>query len=305
MSEPGLHEVASGVYAWIQPDGSWWLNNAGAVAAPEGVILVDTCATRRRTTMFLEAVAAATDGTPITMAVNTHLHGDHMYGNILLPASTTIVAHTLTRAGILADFLLQNTPPIWSPTPDWGVSEVRAPSVVFDDAITLYAGTRQVSLQHPGYTAHTRGDAIAWLPDEKVLFTGDLIFNQVTPLAFMGSVTGALDSLEWLRTFPADHVVPGHGPLVPGADFADVLDTHARYYRLIQATATAGIDRGLSPLQAAQECPLGEFEDLPDAERLVLNLHRAYAEATNTKTNLLTAFADAITYNGGPLHCAV
>ncbi|MBP2323039.1 cyclase [Kibdelosporangium banguiense] len=300
-----LHEVAPGIHAWVQPDGSWWLNNAGVVHSGSDVVLIDTCATRKRTALFLDAVATATDGGLLKMAVNTHLHGDHMYGNALLPDSTVIVSQTLTRDGILADFLLANTPPIWSPTPDWGISAVRAPTVTFDSAMTLYAGDVAVLVQHPGYTAHTVGDAIAWVPSAAVLFTGDLVFHQVTPLVFMGSVAGALKALDWLRTFPAAHVVPGHGPLLTGEEFGPVLDFHARYYRFIQSTAQSGLDRGLTPLQAAQEATLGEFKDLPDQERIVLNLHRAYAEATNTEMNLVASLTDAITYNGGPLHCAL
>jgi cyclase len=302
---PALHPVAPGVHAWVQPDGSWWLNNAGVVHSGSSVILIDTCATRRRTTLFLDAVSAACGDASVTLAVNTHLHGDHVYGNALLPASTVIVSQTLTRDGILADFLLADTPPIWSPTPDWGISAIRAPTVTFDTAMTLYAGDVAVSLQHPGYTAHTVGDAVAWVPSSRVLFTGDLVFNQVTPLVFMGSVAGALQAVDWLRTFPAAHVVPGHGPLLDGSEFAAALDTHARYYRFIQSTAASGLDRGLTPLQAAQEADLGEFAHLPDQERIVLNLHRAYAEATDTEMNLIASLTDAITYNGGPLHCAL
>jgi cyclase len=304
MSEPGLHEIAPGVHAWVQPDGSWWVNNAGAVIAEGQVILIDTCATRR-TTLLLSAVAAASGDAPIRFAVNTHLHGDHCYGNALLPAETAIVAHTKTREGLLQDFILKNTPPVWSPTPDWDITWVRPPSIVMQDHMSLYAGATEVQLQHPGYPAHTVGDVVAWLPSTQVLFTGDLIFHQVTPLVVMGSIAGALRSIEWLRTFPAAHIVPGHGSVIAGADFTSVLDSHARYYRFIQSTATAGIARGLTPLDAAKQADLGEFATLPDAERIVLNLHRAYAEATNTETNILAAFTDAMTYNGGPLHCAV
>jgi cyclase len=302
---PALHEVVPGIHAWVQPDGSWWLNNAGVVYSGSSMILIDTCATRRRTQLFLDAVAATCGDASIDLAVNTHLHGDHVYGNALLPSSTVIVSQTQTRDGILADFLLANTPPIWSPTPDWGISAIRAPTVTFGTAMTLHVGDVAVSLQHPGYTAHTVGDAVAWVPSARVLFTGDLVFNQVTPLVFMGSVAGALEAVDWLRTFPAEHIVPGHGPLLEGSDFAAALDTHARYYRFIQSTAASGLDRGLTPLQAAQEAGLGEFEGLPDQERIVLNLHRAYAEAGNTEMNLIAAFTDAIEYNGGPLHCAL
>ncbi|MET0134952.1 MAG: MBL fold metallo-hydrolase [Kibdelosporangium sp.] len=305
LVEPGLHEIVSGVHAWIQPDGAWWLNNAGAVHGDDGLILVDTCATRRRTELFLGAVHTASDGAEIRLAVNTHLHGDHVYGNALLPASTTIVSHEKTRDGILADFLLTTPTPIWQPAPDWGIDAIRAPTLTFRDGITLHTGQRAVEVKHPGYVAHTVGDAIAWLPAERVLFTGDLVFNQVTPLVFMGSVDGALRSVEWLRQFPADHVVPGHGPLITGEEFPAVLTTLERYYRFILDTAEAGAARGLTPLEAAHAADLGEFAGLPDDERIVLNLHRAYADAAGEEMNLLAALTDAMTYHGGPLGCAL
>jgi cyclase len=305
MNDLDLHELAAGVYAWVQPDGGWWLNNAGAVHAGDDVIVVDTCATRRRTELFLSAVDRATGGAPIRLAVNTHLHGDHVYGNVLLPDETVIVGHERTREGILSDFLLAHTPPIWSPTPDWGITELRTPTITVKDELTLHAGNVAVEVKHPGHAAHTHGDVVAWLPEQRVLFTGDLVFNQVTPLVFMGSLDGALRSVEWLRQFPAAHIVPGHGPIVDGGAFGDVLETHARYYGFIVDTASAGIAHGLTPLEAAQQADLGEFADLSDAERIVMNLHRAYADAQGTEMNLLASMTDAITYNGGPLHCAL
>ncbi|MEU4746448.1 MBL fold metallo-hydrolase, partial [Actinosynnema sp. NPDC023658] len=181
-TDPSLRELAPGVHAWIQPDGTWWINNAGAVHSAGEVVLIDTCATRRRTQLFLDAVHTATGGAPIRAAVNTHLHGDHVYGNALLPDSTTIVAHELTRQGILADFILTDTPPLWSPSPDWGVDAVRPPTATFRDELTLHVGDQAVVLRHPGHPAHTPGDAVAWVPRDRVLFTGDLVFNQVTPL---------------------------------------------------------------------------------------------------------------------------
>lgn len=295
--------LADDVFAWIQPDGSWWVNNAGAVVGPDGVVLIDTCATRRRTERFLAAVDAATSAAPIRLAVNTHLHGDHCYGNALLPDSTVIVGHERTREGLLADFLLAATPPIWSPTPDWGVDAVRPPTVVLHDEMTLFAGTRRIDLRHPGHAAHTQGDVVAWLPEEQVLFAGDLLFHQVTPLVFMGSVDGALRSLEWLAAFSAATVVPGHGPVIDGADLADVLGTHERYYRFVAETARRGLAENLSPFDAVAGVDLGEFSGLPDAERLVLNVHRAYADAAGAELDLLAAFTDAIRWNGGPLHC--
>lgn len=302
--EPELVPVADGVFAWIQPDGSWWVNNAGAVVGDDGVVLVDTCATRARTERFLAAVARATGDLPIRLAVNTHLHGDHTYGNAVLPAHTVIVGHEKMREGLLADFLLTATPPVWSPMPDWGITQVRPPTVVLRDDLTLFAGRRRIELRHPGYTAHTPGDVVAWLPDERVLFSGDLLFHHVTPLIMMGSLDGALRSLDWLSGFDADTVVPGHGTVIGKTELPDMLAGVERYYRLVADVARRGVADGQPPLAAAA-CDLGEFADWPDAERIVLNLHRAYADATGTPFDLAAAMVDAVAYHGGPLRCVV
>jgi cyclase len=301
-----LSEVAPGVYAWVQPDGSWFINNAGAVHSGDDVVLIDTCATASRTRRFLSAVADATGGAPIRLAVNTHWHGDHTFGNALLPASTVLISHEHTRSEILADTMLTTElPPIWSPTPDWGLSQTRAPTVVLYQDLTVFAGNHRIDLRHPGHEAHTHGDVVAWLPQQRVLFAGDLLFHHVTPLVLQGSFAGALRSLDWLRQFPAARIVPGHGPLIDEAELGEVLAAQTRYFQLIQHTARAGLAAGRTPLQAARDCDLGEFAQWPDQQRIVLNLHRAYADATGTVIDLETAFTDAITLNGGPLNCAV
>jgi cyclase len=305
IDEPELVPVAPGVYAWRQPDGSWWVNNAGAVHGDDGVVLIDTCATRRRTERFLAAVADATGGAPLRVAVNTHLHGDHTYGNAVLPAETTVIAHEQTYFGMLSDVLLTATPPIWSPTPDWGISKIRLPSVLLRDELTVFAGGRRIDLRHPGHAAHTQGDVVAWLPDERVLFTGDLIFHRITPLVMMGWLEGALRSLDWLAGFDASVVVPGHGELITGADLPDVLAGIERYYRLVGDVAARGLATGVPPLVAAAECDLGEFADWPDAERIVLNLHRVYADTASTPFDLMAAMSDAVELHGGPLRCVV
>lgn len=303
--EPELVPLADGVHAWIQPDGSWWVNNAGAVVGDDGVVLVDTCATRARTERFLAAVARATGDLPIRLAVNTHLHGDHTYGNAVLPDSTVIVGHEKMREGLLADVILTDTPPVWSPTPDWGVTAVRAPTVVLRDELTLFAGSRRIELRHPGYPAHTPGDVVVWLPDDGVLFSGDLLFHDVTPLIMMGSVDGALRSLDWLAGFGADTVVPGHGVVIGNGELPDMLAKVERYYRFVADVARQGMADGQSPLAAATACDLGEFANWPDAERIVPNLHRAYADAAGTPFDLIAAMTDAVTFNGGPLRCVV
>lgn len=299
-----LEEVAPGVYAWVQPPGSWFINNAGAVHSAGVTTLIDTCATAARTRRFLGAVAAVTDAAPIRFAVNTHWHGDHTFGNALLPESTVLVGHERTRSGICADTMLTTAlPPIWSPAPDWGIAQTRAPSVTLRSELALFTGDRRIELRHPGHEAHTDGDVVAWLPEQRVLFTGDLLFHNVTPLVLQGSIAGALRALDWLRQFPAARIVPGHGPVIDGSAADEVIGSQARYFRLVRQTASAALAAGLTPLEAARRCDLGEFARWPDHHRIVLNLHRAYCDARRTPMDLMDAFSDTTAFNGGPLEC--
>lgn len=305
LHEVGLHEMAPGIFAWVQPDGTWWVNNAGAVAGDDGVLIVDTCATEARTRRFLGAVAEATGGAPVRMAVNTHQHGDHCYGNSLLPDDTVVFGHAAMREALLVDPIIDGCPPVWAPVPDWGHVTRRPPTVVFGSELTVHVGTHRVELRHPGHAAHTPGDVVAWLPGERVLFAGDLLFNGLTPMVLMGSVEGALRSLDWLAAFEPEHIVPGHGPLATAAELPEVLAAHERYYRFVLDTARTGRESGLTPLAAAQAADLGEFAGWADAERLVLNLHRAYADAEGGEVDLLAAFGDAMAWHGGPLPTSV
>ena len=239
------------------------------------------------------------------MAVNTHQHGDHTYGNCLLPAAAVLVGHERMREGLREDPVIDGCPPFWDPVPDWGPVVRRLPDITVESSLTVHLGDRRVDLLHPGGPAHTSGDLVAWLRAERVLFAGDLLFAGLTPLVFMGSLPGALAALDWLAGFEPHVVVPGHGGVLVGAEIERVLEEHRRYYRFVLALAEKGVATGQSPLAVAQDAALGEFSEWLDAERLVLNLHRAYADATGSELDVAAAFADAVAWLGRPMHTSV
>jgi cyclase len=300
-----LDEVRPGVHAWVQPDGAWWVNNAGAVVGEDDVLVIDTCATAERTRRFLDAVAGVAAGAPVRLAVNTHQHGDHTYGNSLLPAATVLIGHEEMREGLRTDVVIDGCPPFWSPVPDWGPVRRRLPDVAISAATTVHVGGRRVDLLHPGRPAHTTGDLVAWLPGERVLFAGDLVFAGLTPLVFMGSLPGAMAAVDWLAALRPEVIVPGHGPVLTGGHIDRVLDEHRRYYRLVLELAEGGLARGRTPLEVARDADLGEFTDWADAERLVLNLHRVYADRTGREFDLMASLTDAVAWLGGPMPTSV
>ncbi|MGW4470121.1 MBL fold metallo-hydrolase [Nonomuraea sp. NPDC004354] len=294
---PRVEEVSEGVYAYIQPDGSWWINNTGFLAGRRGVISIDACSTERRTRAYREAIAQVSDR-PITTLVNTHHHGDHTFGNHLFPEAT-IVAHERTRERILADGVPTYLG-AWSPDVEWGTLDPVPPFLTYTDGVTLYSDDLRCEVRHVGFAAHTTNDSYVWIPSRKVLFAGDLVFNGGTPFVLMGSVEGALAALDQLEALGAETIVPGHGDVCgPSA-----IDTVRGYLRFVRQTAEAGMAAGLSPLELARQTDLGEYGALVDGERIVGNLHRAYADATGGDVDLAAAVLDMIAFNGGrPLTC--
>jgi cyclase len=303
LPPPVLREVSDGIHAYLQPDGSWWINNAGLLVGRGGAVSIDSCATERRTRAYLDAIAAVTDK-PVRTLINTHHHGDHTHGNWLFAqAGATIVGHERTRQEILATGR-PNYPGIWTP-PDWGAIELEPPFVTYPDRITLWVDELCCEVRHVGGAAHTTNDSIVWIPERKLLFSGDLLFNGGTPFLLMGSVTGAIRACEEvLAPLGAETIVPGHGEVGGPELIGEVL----RYLRFVDDLARRAHAAGLSPLDAAREADLGEFAGWLDPERIVGNLHRAYLELGGAEPgapiDLVQAFTDMIAFNGGrPLSC--
>ena len=301
LAPPRVEEVAEDVFAYVQPDGTWWLNNTGFVAGPRTVLGVDTCATERRTRALLEAVRATTGGREPATVVNTHHHGDHTNGNCLLPAAT-VVGHRRCREEIVKAGILRFDG-LFEPV-EWGELTPSPPSVTLEERLDVWVDDLLVELHHFGTAAHTTNDVVAWLPERRTLFTGDLLFNGGTPFVLMGSVAGALVALDRLVEFDAEAVVPGHGP--PGT--MEIVDMVGEYLRFVQRTAEEARAAGLTPLEAARQADLGPFAELTDSERLVGNLHRAFAELDGARPgdeiDLIAAFGDMLAFNDGmPLRC--
>ncbi|MGH2632129.1 MAG: MBL fold metallo-hydrolase [Tepidiformaceae bacterium] len=296
---PRVQEVSAGIFAYIQLDGSWFLNNAGCVVGRESAIVIDTTGTEARARAFHAAVRGVTP-LPVNALINTHSHGDHTHGNFMFSPQAAIIGHERCRREILAS---GNAAQALFPMVDFGDCPVTPPTVTFTDRLDVWVDDLKVELIFVG-PAHTTNDIVAWIPERKLLFTGDTIFNGGTPFALGGSVGGWLDALGRLEALGAETIVPGHGEVCGPEVIADV----RAYLAFVLDAAREGMAAVVEPLELARELDLGPFAELHDRERLVPNLHRAYAELRGERRGApldgVRMFAEMLAFNGGqPLRC--
>ncbi len=283
----GLHELGDGLFAFLQPDGSWGWSNAGLVVGEGTSLLIDTLFDLHLTREMLDQMRPLTGRGPIRQVLNTHGNGDHWYGNQLVPAEAEIVAsaaaihdmqevppalmHTLTEADLdeaLATFVRH----AFAPFRFDGI-EMRLPTRTFKGSLTLDVAGRRVELLDLG-PAHTRGDVIAYVPDARTVFTGDILFVGGTPIMWAGPVSNWLAACEHIEGLDVDTVVPGHGP-VTDKDGPRQVRRYLEYVRDEAAERHAG---GMPAAEAALDIDLAEFVDWSDPERIAVNVESIYAE---------------------------
>jgi glyoxylase-like metal-dependent hydrolase (beta-lactamase superfamily II) len=282
----GLHEVADGVFAWLQPDGGWGWSNAGLLAADGSSLLVDTLFDLDLTATMLEAMTPITGSRPIRTVVNTHANGDHCYGNQLVTGAevvasaasaaemdavppSTLEAMMSARFGEPLDSYLQHA---FGPFAFAGI-EPPKPDRTFEGTLELEIGGRPVELIDVG-PAHTAGDVLVHLPDAGVIFTGDILFIGGTPIVWDGPIANWLDACQRIVDLGCEVIVPGHGPLTD----ADGVRAVARYLEFVRDEATRRHAAGMSSAEAARDIDLGEFGEWTDVERIAINVDAVYRE---------------------------
>jgi len=298
----GLHEVADGVWAYLQPDGGWGWSNSGLVIGGDASLLVDTLFDLRLTAEMLEVMRRTTPAAErIATVVNTHANGDHCYGNALVagsdiissarcaeemaqlpPSTMAAMLRAAPSLGPAGEFLAR----IFAPFSFEGVP-LTLPTRTFEGRLDLFVGDRPVSLVEVG-PAHTAGDVVVHLPDEGIVFTGDILFHGGHPIVWAGPVANWITACERIMELAPTVVVPGHGPLATPAAVAELKG----YFEFLTDEARIRFDGGMSPMEAARDIDLGPYSGWGEPERLVANVHALYRDFGNT------APTDALTLMG-------
>jgi len=303
--EGGAQEVATATWAWIQPNGGLGESNAGLVVGDGESLLIDTLWDERLTRRMLAGLADAREGAPIRTLVNTHGDGDHWYGNRLCrgaeiiateraaeqmeeepPSMLTRLAPVRRVAGAVGGTPLVPGRAKFRGIADFGRALSRydfagsdpiAPTRRFEGELEIEVGGRAARMIEVG-PAHTPGDAFVWVPDQRVVYSGDIVFSGVTPIMWAGPVGNWIEALDRIAELEPAVVVPGHGPVCDLERVRELREYWVWLERHVPPGAQDGVERLSEDLIRSIEyrtSPWGEWS-LP--ERTLINVARIAAE---------------------------
>jgi len=196
--------------------------NPSFVVTSDGVVVIDT---PQLPTKAVEMRKKAEEHGPIRFLINTEHHVDHIFGNYFFKGAGTVIANK----GVDDNFMVvgQDLDPYEYakeaiptddpegaaifPERDVYEADMNRPQVVFTGDVKLRVGDHDFELIHtPG---HTPGQLAVYVPQEKVVFTGDTIFSECQTWLMASDVDGWLAALDRIAELDIDHIVPGHGPV--------------------------------------------------------------------------------------------
>jgi cyclase len=295
----GWYRVGSNCYAWMVPNGSWGETNIGLIECNGQSVLVDTCWDVTLTQEMLSFAGDVVARSPIETVINTHSDGDHCWGNQLFRDKTIIASHACVQqmhytqprslhALKLGGRVLRRLPLLGLDQFGHYMARMLGPYDFTGLRITepreRFSGEKVINVKGvdivitevgPG---HTDGDAIVFVPSERVVYAGDILFVGSTPVMWSGPVEQLLTGLQRLLDLEADVIVPGHGSLATRSDVQRVID----YWDLLQLELHRHFSLGMSPLDAAREVVLSpalrtsSFAGWDSPERIVTNAYTLY-----------------------------
>jgi len=292
----GLHDLGRGAWAWLQPSGTWGYSNAGLIVDGDQALLVDTLFDERLTATMLDAMRDSTGfgADRIGVVVNTHSNGDHTFGNRLVenaviyaseaaaeemrtegnPKPLAAMMKNADAMGELGAFFKK----IFGAFDFAGVT-MRLPDRTFTGEHALTVGDKQVRLIQVG-PAHTAGDVLAFVPADRVIYTGDILFIEGHPIIWAGPIQNWIKACQLMLDLDVETIVPGHGPITDKHGVSALKG----YLEYIAREARKRYDAGMSIAEAARDISLADYSSWGDSERIAVNVASLYREFSDGKT---------------------
>lgn len=214
----GLTKIAENVYSYVDVKnaggGNSFAANAGIVVGSDGILVIDTLISAKEAKRFLADIRRISSK-PIKYVVNTHYHLDHAFGNgELARTGATVIAHEADRKNLeqKGNSVLKSAGEFGLTPEDMKGTEIALPALAFTDRMTVYLGDQKAELIYVG-PSHSEGSLLVWLPQHRVLFTGDILFTDFHPYMGEGDLAGWIRNLDYILSLDAKIIIPGHGPI--------------------------------------------------------------------------------------------
>jgi glyoxylase-like metal-dependent hydrolase (beta-lactamase superfamily II) len=251
-----------GLSALGSPANQNFISNAGFVITPAGVVVIDALGSPALGQRLLAEIRKHTS-VPVTHVILTHYHADHIYGlQAFKAAGAKVLAHEAGRLYLNSDtaqLRLQASRTDLAPWIDQDTRLVAADEWLTGRRELVVGGVRFVL--EPVGPAHTPEDMVIYLPQEKVLFAGDLVFRNRLPYVGQADSGHWIRSLDALLAFDAAVVVPGHGPASTQArQDMELTRDYLVYLRQVMGQAARNLDPFEDAYKAAD---WSRFEHLP------------------------------------------
>ena len=279
-------EVGAGLWAFTAEGDP----NSGVIIGDDSVMVIEAQATPRLASKVIEKIREVTDK-PITHVALTHYHAVRVLGASAFGASQIVMSEK-ARAMVAErgqedwDSEFARFPRLFEGHES--IPGLTWPTTTFSDRLSVYLGNRRVDLMHLG-RAHTAGDIVVYVPDQNVMFTGDIVEYRSACYCGDGHFHDWPRTLERIRRFELDAIAPGRGDALVGRDMVETaLASTADFVRSTYRPAARVALRGGSLKEAWQavraECD-PKFSDYAIYEHcLPFNVARAYDEARDIDT---------------------
>ncbi|HBG92935.1 MAG: MBL fold metallo-hydrolase [Nitrospirae bacterium GWF2_44_13] len=224
-----LTKIADSVYSYVDiknstPQKSYGAN-AGIIIGKDGIVVIDTLISAKEARRFIRDIRAISKK-PIKYVINTHYHLDHTFGNSeFAKLGAVIISHINDSNNLKAqgETALKNAKNYGLSKEDMKGTKIAYPALSFNDRMEIALGDQRIDLIYTGHS-HTDGSITVYLPDKKILFSGDILFTGYHPFIGDGSIGEWVKALDHIMTMNVEKIIPGHGPLSNKKDIQDMKD---------------------------------------------------------------------------------
>lgn len=275
---PALQQISQHVYAYVDaknptPASSFGAN-VGLVVGKDQALVIDTLVSAKEAERLLADILKVTDK-KVKYVVNTHYHLDHAWGNcVFTKLGAVVIGHENARKHQSdAAKSLAHPESFGLSAKDLEGTTLEAPTVTFKDSMSIDLGDVTVVLSYPGPT-HTDDSITAYVPQDKVLFLGDMLFTGYHPFLAEGDLAHWQQVLGELEKTPATKIIPGHGPVSNKSDL-EKMKEYLREFDAAARTLCAGKSADDAPAIAKElikRLPQQQRTELPNMVEFNLRL---------------------------------